>query len=70
MTLTEWRRRHGARALRQGWSIFESGTHGLEIERDDSANVFERDEDAVEYVRRQAQRGCPGAIEALKLTNQ
>ena len=37
-------------ANREGWGLFESDTRGLEIERLDEADLFDYDEDAVEFV--------------------
>lgn len=37
------------RADREGWNIFESDTHGLEIERDDEEAIFPNDETALTH---------------------
>lgn len=38
----------------EGWNMFESGDRGLEIERDDEADIFASDEAARKFVRERA----------------
>lgn len=58
-----WPRRFCKAACAQGWCIFND----TEIQRDDEAGVFDGDDDAIAYVRRQAKRGRPEAIRALEI---
>lgn len=57
--------RHADMAEAQGWALIDSGLRGPEIQADDDARVFRSDEDALEYVERQAKRGRPEAVAAL-----
>lgn len=51
----------------EGWALIDVNAEGLyEIQRDDEANIFETDEDALEHVRRLADRGSKPHMEAMK----
>ncbi|ABO60221.1 hypothetical protein Bcep1808_7344 (plasmid) [Burkholderia vietnamiensis G4] len=66
--LPAWTSEDCAIADVQGWNIFDvDGTGYLEIQKDDEAQVFESDDDAVAYVRERAQGGCPVALKAMKI---
>ncbi|HEP6430584.1 TPA: hypothetical protein VDB83_004907 [Burkholderia cenocepacia] len=61
-----WTSEDCAIADKQGWNLFDvDGSGYLEIQRDDEAQVFESDDDALAYVREQAQGGCPVALKAM-----
>lgn len=57
------------KADEQGWRIFETDARGLEIERVDEYGVFEDDNQAEDYVIRQAARGDKTAQKALKIVS-
>jgi hypothetical protein len=44
-------------AALEGWDLFEADDARLEIQRDDAAGLFASDEDAIAFVRHQAQKG-------------
>jgi hypothetical protein len=67
LTEGQWASVHGAEAESQGWGLFASDTRGLEIEADDSAGIFDGDDQALLYVQRQAKRGTVCAVEALRI---
>jgi hypothetical protein len=67
--LPEWTTADSQTADKQGWGLFnfdESRGHG-EIQRDDEANRFATDEEAIEFVQQQAKIGDVVAAKALKL---
>ncbi len=52
----------------QGWNLFDFDNTGLlHIERDDAAQIFESDADAVEHVRFLAESGDQKARHAIQL---
>lgn len=48
-----WRDEYNHAAQAEGWGVFD----GRDIQRDDEANVFASDDDAIEHVRRLADAG-------------
>lgn len=62
----DWTREDSARALAQGWDVFDTGDR-LEIERDDEAAIFEGDEQAIAFVEARAASGDALAIKALEV---
>lgn len=65
----EFRELDQRKADEQGWGIFETDSRGLEIERVDEYGVFENDNQAEDYVIRQAARGDKTAQKALKIVS-
>jgi len=59
LTLYQIRSRAGTWKKPEGWSLFESGEHGLEIERDDDDTDFKYDDDAQQFV---FDRACEGSV--------
>lgn len=51
------------------WGVFLTDAGRYEIQRVDVADVFSSDEEAVEFVHRQALKGDPKALEAALLHN-
>lgn len=64
-----WTAADRKRAHEQGWDIFDTGSRGLEIEAVDEYGVFEDDNQAEDYVFRQAERGCKTAQKALAIVS-
>jgi hypothetical protein len=60
--------RDRAKGGKGGWEVIDWGGYGLlHIERDDDADIWDTDEQAVEFVRQLARRGEPDAIDALAI---
>lgn len=59
-----WNADMQARALADGWGIFDNSEHGLRIERRDEINRFDDDAAAQAYVAVRAMRGDPLARHA------
>jgi hypothetical protein len=57
-----------AKAKGEGWNLFDFDNTGLlRIERDDAAQIFASDIDAIEHVRLLAARGDQKALHAIQL---
>ena len=56
-------------AAMEGWGVFDAGD-GLEIERDDEAEMFDRDADAIAFVESHAKTGRDLHIRALTITRE
>ncbi len=54
----------------EGWAVFESDSRGTEIERDDEADVFKDDNEAVLYVQDKAISGSALHSRALVYVDQ
>jgi len=68
-----WSKEDSAAAQEQGWDLFATSSEGKgvsSIQRHDEAELFESDNQAVEFVRAQAAAGNPLAIKALRLDNE
>lgn len=51
----------------EGWNLFQSGEYGWTIERDDEAEAFAGDFDAVDYVASRAEAGSFLHLKALAI---
>lgn len=66
--LPEWTPADCAAACDEGWCVFNvDGGGPLEIERDDEAEVFESDDEAIAHVRRRAKAGSELHQKAITL---
>jgi hypothetical protein len=66
--VAQWTAQHGMHAdSAEGWSIFDSDSHGFEIERADDADFFESDDAAELFVVDRALGGHEHAITALAI---
>lgn len=63
--LVRFSQRDRALQDREGWMLCNSGLRGYEVQRDDCADSFRLDDDALAHVMRQALKGSKPHIKAL-----
>jgi hypothetical protein len=63
-----WTKQHSEEANYQGWNVFavEGNRHNLEIQRVDELEVFDSDQDALDFVRAWA-KASPELIDAFAI---
>lgn len=61
-----WHGKDRAIAEAEGWGVFDADA-GLRVQRIDTMEIFEDDDEAIEHVSKQASRGCAMATKAIIL---
>jgi hypothetical protein len=59
-----------ARALAEGWLLCDSGSRGLQVEKDDDSDVFSDDVAAQEFVHKKAIDGSDYHQRALEIVKE
>jgi len=63
-----WTSEHSRLAVSQGWDMFDYDCSGmLQLQRSDEEGVFATDQEAIDFVKQQAERGDETAKLALEL---
>lgn len=67
MSKPKWTKQDSARAIKEGWEVFNDSLDRPEIKKYDETTPFEYDENALEFVLRQAKRRkhCRKAIKIV-----
>jgi hypothetical protein len=64
----QWTDAHSAEAEKQGWNLFDYDNRGLlQIQRSDEAEIFNTDQEAVDFITAEAGNGNETAKLALEL---
>jgi hypothetical protein len=64
----QWTAAHRAEAEKQGWNLFDYDSRGLlQIQRSDEAEIFNTDQEAVDFIKGLASNGDVTALLALEL---